>query len=132
MEFFGRLRFNRRRGAAVQYIIDRTKAGLFTLEIIFVGDSGAFRMQLLGRFGKGNRLRYFPYMVSPLLARAFCVKMTGTGLLPYIRPLFESILFSRALMKYARIVLIGWPVFPTAGNYRFSIRWSDLFCHRST
>lgn len=71
-------------------------------------------------------------MVSPLIARAFRVMMTGTGLLPYIRPLFESILSSRALMKYARIVLIGWPVFSTSGNYRFSIRWSDLLCHRLT
>ena len=60
MEFLGRLGFNRRRSAAAQYIIDRAKAGLFALEIIFISDSGAFRMQLLGRFGKGNRLRYFP------------------------------------------------------------------------
>jgi hypothetical protein len=34
-------------------------------------------------------------------------------------------------MKYARIVLIGLTVFSTTGGFRFSIRWSDLFCHRS-
>ncbi len=72
-------------------------------------------------------------MVSPLFARAFCVMMTGTGLLPYIRPLFEEHLYPRASMNFARIVLIGRSVFSNRPEtIRFSIRRSDLFCHRSS
>ena len=55
------------------------------------------------------------YMVSPLLCKTFLLVVTGTGLLPYIRPLNERVFevgYSkgirtfRAMMNSARIILI--------------------------
>ena len=43
----------------------------------------------------------------PPFCKGFVSMMTGTGLLPYIRPLLKSNLISWASMKSARIVLIG-------------------------
>jgi len=60
----------------------------------------------------------------------------GTGLLPYIRPLHEIILLSRALMKSARFVIVdvtiyynhrrvqvfNTPVLPVLSSSTFSLR----------
>ena len=44
---------------------------------------------------------------SPPFLQGLFIVMTGTGLLPYIRPHYKSNLISWASMKSARIVLIG-------------------------
>ena len=85
------------------------------------------RPQIDAEIAKKGRFRIW----SPPFLQGLCVLMTGTGLLPYIRPLFKSNSISWASMKSARIVLFGQSVLRTSGNFRFSIRRSDLFCHRS-
>jgi hypothetical protein len=44
--------------------------------------------------------------------------MTGTGLLSYMRPVHEMMNTPLALMKYARIVLIGLVAFASLRMYQ--------------
>ena len=57
---------------------------------------------------KGGALSHKRHIWSPPVLQRLCVLVTGTGLLPYIRPVDEGIK-PLASMKFARIVLINLP-----------------------
>jgi len=54
---------------------------------------------------------------SPPILQVFVLSMTGTGLLPYIRPVDGDVM-PLASMKCARIVLIDRAVFADPGDYQ--------------
>ena len=81
-------------------------------------DSSSFASTLI--VGDENRLLGYIRIWSPPVLQDAVLTMTGTGLLSYMRPVDEMLEAPLALMKCARIVLIGLVAF-------FSLRIYQVF-----
>lgn len=64
------------------------------------------------------RLHTYIRIWSPPVLQGVVLTMTGTGLLSYMRPVDEVPIAPLALMKYARIVLIGLVAFSSLRIYQ--------------
>jgi len=71
-----------------------------------------------------------PRIWSPLVLKGLVVGVTGTGLLPYIRPVYAEHRSSGLgeIRAYCPLRQVGF--FKTMPANRFSIRRSDMWCHR--